>query len=200
MDIPAQPAVAHAMVAPVAPCYGTVAPASSPVVAVSSVEPIARSAARQVPGAWAAIPQVAPAAPAVPEPVDEAAREALLHECCRVMLSDPEVLRTRATTHAEFAKRKGSFRGVTFHRRTAMYEGHLWHDGKQLYLGSFPTPALAARAHDVMAVRCRGQRGNACLNYPPADYATVQALAIDLSVEVTMEILKRISKMVKESA
>lgn len=51
--------------------------------------------------------QVAPAAPAVPEPVDEAAREALLHECCRVMLSDPEVLRTRATTHAEFAKRKG---------------------------------------------------------------------------------------------
>ncbi|KAG7673835.1 hypothetical protein Ndes2526B_g02690 [Nannochloris sp. 'desiccata'] len=50
------------------------------------------------------------------------------------------------------------YRGVTHHIRTNRFEAHLWENGKQLYLGGYDSPQLAALAFDVAAVRYRGNR------------------------------------------
>lgn len=46
------------------------------------------------------------------------------------------------------------------------------HQGKQLYLGGFAEEAFAARAHDIMAIKCRGH-ARAPLNFPVEDYRSV---------------------------
>ncbi|KAI3432230.1 hypothetical protein D9Q98_003792 [Chlorella vulgaris] len=38
-------------------------------------------------------------------------------------------------------------RGVTRHKRTQRYEGHIWESKKQVYLGAYDTEALAGMAH-----------------------------------------------------
>jgi len=63
-------------------------------------------------------------------------------------------------------KRNGSqdaFRGVTHHIRTNRFEAHLWENGKQLYLGGYDSPQLAALAFDIAAIRYRGKE--AVTNY-----------------------------------
>lgn len=48
--------------------------------------------------------------------------------------------------------------------RTRKWESHIWNSGKQIYLGSFPDEATAARAYDVIALKFRGP--DASLNFP----------------------------------
>ena len=48
--------------------------------------------------------------------------------------------------------------------RTRKWEAHIWKDGKQIYLGSFPNEPTAARAYDIVALKFRGK--DASLNFP----------------------------------
>jgi len=61
------------------------------------------------------------------------------------------------------------FRGVTKHRRTGKFEGHIWASGRQLFLGSFEDEGSAAMAHDVMAIKQKGLSG-ATTNRPVECY------------------------------
>ena len=47
------------------------------------------------------------------------------------------------------------FRGVTRHKRTLRFEAHIWESKKQIYLGGFESELLAARSHDIMALKCK---------------------------------------------
>ena len=62
-----------------------------------------------------------------------------------------------------------AFRGVTHHIRTNRFEAHLWEGGRQLYLGGYDSPQLAALAFDAAVVRYRGAAADT--NYPSAWYA-----------------------------
>jgi hypothetical protein len=53
---------------------------------------------------------------------------------------------------------------VTHHIRTSRFEAHLWEGGRQLYLGGYDTPAIAALAFDIAAVRFRGARAETNFN------------------------------------
>ena len=50
-------------------------------------------------------------------------------------------------------------------RRTQRFEAHIWIDKKQIYLGAYHSAVQAARGHDVMALRCKGE--DAALNFAP---------------------------------
>lgn len=67
--------------------------------------------------------------------------------------------------------RSSCFRGVTQHRRTKKWEAHIWDDHRQIYLGGFDSEEDAARAHDIMALKCRGDNG--LTNYSQNDYAAL---------------------------
>lgn len=41
-------------------------------------------------------------------------------------------------------------------RRTKKWESHIWDNKKQVYLGGFDNEQHAAKAHDIMALKCRG--------------------------------------------
>ncbi|KAL6761065.1 hypothetical protein V8C86DRAFT_968220 [Haematococcus lacustris] len=66
------------------------------------------------------------------------------------------------------------FRGVTRHRRTQSWEAHIWHDRHQVYLGGFQLEEHAAKAHDLMAIKCRGI--NTTLNFSPETYSDMHEL------------------------
>lgn len=54
------------------------------------------------------------------------------------------------------------------YRRTKKWEAHIWSERKQMYLGGHATEEGAARAHDIMALKCRGTEST--LNYARHDY------------------------------
>ncbi|KAG2484298.1 hypothetical protein HYH03_016844 [Edaphochlamys debaryana] len=68
------------------------------------------------------------------------------------------------------------FRGVTRHRRTKRWEAHIWEERRQVYLGGFEVEEHAAKAHDVMAIRCRGT--DTVLNYAPDTYSELLGLLL----------------------
>jgi len=92
--------------------------------------------------------------------------------------------------------RKGSadvpYRGVTHHIRTNRFEAHLWEGGKQLYLGGYDSPELAALAFDIAAVRYRGP--SAETNYDPAWYEPFVQPLMQYAPEVVVAGLRRHSK------
>ena len=57
---------------------------------------------------------------------------------------------------------------VDVYRRTKKWEAHIWSERKQMYLGGHATEEGAARAHDIMALKCRGAEST--LNYARNDY------------------------------
>lgn len=84
------------------------------------------------------------------------------------------------------------FRGVTHHIRTNRFEAHLWEGGKQLYLGGYDTPQLAALAFDVAAVRFRGERAET--NFDAAWYAPYLEEILSHKPEIIVAGLRRHSK------
>ena len=66
-----------------------------------------------------------------------------------------------------------NYRGVTKHRCTGRWEAHIWQDGRQLYLGGFLHATVAARAYDVLAIKCKGDDPEIIqqnINFPFDDY------------------------------
>lgn len=84
------------------------------------------------------------------------------------------------------------FLGVTRHKRTQRFEAHIWIDKKQIYLGAYHSAVQAARGHDVMALRCKGE--DAALNFAPEDYEGVAPLLGDLAQSEVVTALRTFSK------
>lgn len=85
------------------------------------------------------------------------------------------------------------FRGVTKHKRTQRYEAHIWECKKQIYLGGFDSEILAAKSHDIMAIRCKGANCE-ILNYELSDYEEMVPLVERLSREDIISALRNYSK------
>ena len=64
--------------------------------------------------------------------------------------------------------RTSLYRGVSLHRLTKRWEASCWVDKKQQYLGGFDSELKAARAYDVAALACKGEKAQT--NFPAADY------------------------------
>jgi hypothetical protein len=77
-------------------------------------------------------------------------------------------------------------------RRTNRFEAHLWQSGKQLYLGGYDSPALAALAFDLAAVRYRGARAET--NFSATWYAPWAAELARRPAEALVAGLRRHSK------
>ena len=88
--------------------------------------------------------------------------------------------------------RAEAYRGVTHHIRTNRFEAHLWENGKQLYLGGYDSPQLAALAFDLAAIRYRGI--DAATNYDPKWYQGVLGELQKYSPEAIVAGLRRHSK------
>ncbi|KAK9826847.1 hypothetical protein WJX81_007439 [Elliptochloris bilobata] len=84
------------------------------------------------------------------------------------------------------------FRGVTRHRRTRRWEAHIWDNKKQVYLGGYDSEEHAGKAHDVMALKCRG--GASPLNFAMGEYAELLPMLAKLSKEEVVLLLRRQSK------
>ncbi|GAB4817409.1 hypothetical protein N2152v2_004455 [Parachlorella kessleri] len=85
------------------------------------------------------------------------------------------------------------YRGVTKHKRTQRYEAHIWQQKKQIYLGGFDAEVLAAKSHDIMALRCKGP-GTDLLNFPLSDYSHITPFMGRLSTEDVVTALRNYSK------
>lgn len=85
------------------------------------------------------------------------------------------------------------FRGVTKHKRTQRYEAHIWESKKQIYLGGFESELLAARSHDVMALKCKGLEWDA-LNFDRSDYDEVIQYLNDVHKDDIIYCLRNYSK------
>ncbi|KAL0029642.1 hypothetical protein WJX79_010174 [Trebouxia sp. C0005] len=85
--------------------------------------------------------------------------------------------------------RSSAHRGVTQHRRTRKWEAHIWDDRHQIYLGGFNSEEDAARAHDVMAIKCRG--ADSITNYSPDDYSTFLPQLQKLTKDEVRQLLMR---------
>ena len=72
----------------------------------------------------------------------------------------------------------------------------MWHEGKQLYLGGFGEEHWAARAHDVMAVRCRGIE-RAVLNFDAGLYAPLLSCLEGLSEDDVTTVLRSLSRLLR---
>jgi len=94
------------------------------------------------------------------------------------------------TSHHESGRK---FRGVTKHKRTQRYEAHIWESKKQIYLGGFESELLAARSHDVMALKCKGLEWDA-LNFDRADYDEVIQYLNDVHKDDIIYCLRNYSK------
>lgn len=86
------------------------------------------------------------------------------------------------------------FRGVTRHKRTLRFEAHIWESKKQIYLGGFESELLAARSHDVMALKCKGLDWGA-LNFDKADYEQVIEVLDKVEKEDIIFTLRDFSKL-----
>ena len=49
----------------------------------------------------------------------------------------------------------------------------MWDNGRQVYLGGFDTEERAARAYDIVALKCRGSKAE--INFHVEDYTDVLA-------------------------
>ncbi|XP_042453946.1 AP2-like ethylene-responsive transcription factor AIL1 [Zingiber officinale] len=78
------------------------------------------------------------------------------------------------------APRSSSYHGVTKLKWSGKFEAHLWDNtsrvegrkrkGKHVYLGSYVSEEMAARAHDLAALKYWGPGPSTKLNFPVSDY------------------------------
>lgn len=108
-----------------------------------------------------------------------------------------ETLKKEMVGHvaADILRMRGlkKFRGVTKHKRTQRYEAHIWESKKQIYLGGFESELLAARSHDIMALKCKGPSCEA-LNFDGGDYAELTPLLPMVHKEDIIACLRNYSK------
>ena len=74
---------------------------------------------------------------------------------------------TRSQNNANSARRIGAlspYRGVTWKRQIGRWVAQIGHEGRNRYLGTFPTAELAAAAYDVAALALHGEFAR--LNFP----------------------------------
>jgi len=91
----------------------------------------------------------------------------------------------------------GKFRGVTRHKRTLRFEAHIWESKKQIYLGGFESELLAARSHDIMALKCKGLDWGS-LNFEKSDYSRVIEVIHRVEKEDIIYCLREFSKIFGE--
>ena len=65
--------------------------------------------------------------------------------------SRPRLVARRTTPPSTLS----GYRGVALHRATGRFEAHIWHESKQLYLGSFVKEVDAARAYDFAYLKLK---------------------------------------------
>ncbi|WOL20294.1 AP2-like ethylene-responsive transcription factor AIL7 isoform X1 [Canna indica] len=85
-----------------------------------------------------------------------------------------------ATMKKYAAPRSSNYHGVTKLKWSGKFEAHLWDNtskvegrkrkGKHVYLGSYVSEEMAARAHDLAALKYWGPGPNTKLNFPVSDY------------------------------
>lgn len=102
---------------------------------------------------------------------------------------DPSFDRESVMGHRGLKK----FRGVTRHKRTQRYEAHIWESKKQIYLGGFESEMLAARSHDIMALKCKGSMCDS-LNFGKKEYEEVMAILPGCDKEDIISCLRNYSK------
>lgn len=102
---------------------------------------------------------------------------------------DPSFDRESVMGHRGLKK----FRGVTRHKRTQRYEAHIWESKKQIYLGGFESEMLAARSHDIMALKCKGSMCDS-LNFGKKEYEEVMAILPGCDKEDIISCLKIIPR------
>jgi hypothetical protein len=87
------------------------------------------------------------------------------------------------------------FRPPSSHHPPTAPQAHIWQAKKQIYLGGFDSEVLAAKSHDLMALRCRGSAAAAdALNFAPAAYAALAPLLGRLPVDDVVAALRSFSK------
>ncbi|GIL52465.1 hypothetical protein Vafri_8341 [Volvox africanus] len=75
--------------------------------------------------------------------------------------------------------RSTRYKGVSLYRRTGRYEAHIWHEGRQLHIGTYKTDVEAALAYDRVSRYLRGPA--AVLNFPD-EASAAAAAAVEAAV------------------
>ncbi|KAL4425661.1 hypothetical protein ABPG75_009677 [Micractinium tetrahymenae] len=89
---------------------------------------------------------------------------------------------------------KSGQRGVTLHKRTKRFEGHIWTDKKQVYLGAYDVPEQAGCAHDIMALKTKPSVRPEDLNFAPSSYAELEPFLQQMAQAEVVSALRDFSK------
>ena len=103
-----------------------------------------------------------------------------------------------ASIRASTAPRRGPrhaasrFRGVTYYRKTDRWDAHIWHGGKQVYLGGWADEKEAAAAYDQACLKFRGTAAE--LNFDAGNYRQTLETGSKLSEDDFVKALRRRSQ------
>jgi len=70
------------------------------------------------------------------------------------------VSRSQNQANRSRKQKKGGFKGVTFNKRTGLYEARIHFDNKYRFLGSYPTAKMAAHYYNQAAKQIHGEHAN----------------------------------------
>ena len=91
---------------------------------------------------------------------------------------------------------KSTYKGVTRHAKSGMFEAHAWLSGDrkrgtQRYLGHFRNEVDAARAHDIACIKA-GDRKETRLNFSIDDYGEIMHSLRGLDFDDVVRRLKKV--------
>ena len=79
-----------------------------------------------------------------------------------------ELVRAQAKGKQSSSSSSSQYKGVTEDRRTGRWKAQMRDNGQTMYLGYFETEEKAARAYDLVALKCRGSKAE--INFLLEDY------------------------------